>query len=325
MPHTPGRVAPDTAAEPTVTEPVRPIRRKRGLRLTLLSAASAIVLLGGAAAASFAYVNHEVGSIPRIPVSFTAETTGTAGPVTVLLTGYQLGGSGMIMLLHLNADHQGGGVVSIPPQTEVQVAGHGRMQLSNALAVGGPSLVVRTVQSLTGVHINHYARVNFSTVAATIDALGGVGVDVPQAATAFGYQFKAGVEQVNGGEAMAYARQLNLTGAQRVRRQQALLRAILTKVASRRLLTNPVTTVKVLNAFTRMLTVDRSFTSTQLESLATEMGSLSPSAAAYVTAPVTAGTLEQPEASQLWAAIKQDSMIAFAQRYPSAVTPGAIG
>ena len=325
MPHTPGRVAPDTAAEPTVTEPVRPIRRKRGLRLTLLSAASAIVLLGGAAAASFAYVNHEVGSIPRIPVSFTAETTGTAGPVTVLLTGYQLGGSGMIMLLHLNADHQGGGVVSIPPQTEVQVAGHGRMQLSNALVVGGPSLVVHTVQSLTGVHINHYARVNFSTVAATIDALGGVGVDVPQAATAFGYQFKAGVEQVNGGEAMAYARQLNLTGAQRVRRQQALLRAILTKVASRRLLTNPVTTVKVLNAFTRMLTVDRSFTSTQLESLATEMGSLSPSAAAYLTAPVTAGMLEQPEASQLWAAIKQDSMIAFAQRYPSAVTPGAIG
>jgi len=36
-------------------------------------------------------------------------------------------------------------------------------------------------------------------------------------------------------------------------------------------------------------------------------------------------TLKQPEASQLWTAIRQDSIIAFAQRYPSTVTPGAIG
>jgi LCP family protein required for cell wall assembly len=368
MPDTPGQVAPEIVIEPTVTEPpgpIRPgpIRRQRGLRVALLSVATVIVLLGGAAAASFAYVNHEVGSIPRIPVSFTAATSGTSGAVTVLLTGYQLGptawnpsqaksagsnpqgqtsdGSGLIMLLHLNADHKGGGVVSIPPQTEVQVPGHGQMQLWDALAAGGPSLVVRTVQSLTGVHINHYARVNFNDVAGTINALGGVSVDVPQATTAFGVRFPAGADQLNGTTAMAYARQLNLTEAQRVQRQQALLRAILTRVSSHDLLTNPVTMMRVVGSFTKTLTVDSSFSSAQIESLAAEMGSLKPGSAAYVTAPVTVNgtepvitpdnattgteTLAQPEASQLWTAIRQDSIIEFAKRYPATVTPGAIG
>jgi LCP family protein required for cell wall assembly len=332
----------------------RPIRRKPGLRIALLSAASVIVLLGGVVAGGFAYVTHVFGSIPKVPVSFIADTSGTAGAMTVLLTGYQLGptawnqsqaqtsdGSGLIMLLHLDADHQGGGVVSIPPQTEVQVPGHGSMQLWNTLVVGGPSLVVQTVQSLTGVHIDHYARVNFNDVAATIDALGGVSVTVPQSTTAFGHRFKAGADQLSGPAAMAYARQLNLTEAGRVRRQQALLRAIVTKVADQSLLTDPVTAMKVLRSFTRTLTVDSSFTTTQIESLAAEIGSLKPGTAAYVTAPVTARgtkpvitpgnattgteTLKQPEASQLWTAIRQDSIIAFAQRYPSTVTPGAIG
>jgi anionic cell wall polymer biosynthesis LytR-Cps2A-Psr (LCP) family protein len=215
------------------------------------------------------------------------------------------------------------------------------MQLWTTLVVGGPSLVVQTVQSLTGVHIDHYARVNFNDVAATIDALGGVSVTVPQSTTAFGHRFKAGADQLSGPAAMAYARQLNLTEAGRVRRQQALLRAIVTKVADQSLLTDPVTAMKVLRSFTRTLTVDSSFTTTQIESLAAEIGSLKPGTAAYVTAPVTARgtkpvitpgnattgteTLKQPEASQLWTAIRQDSIIAFAQRYPSTVTPGAIG
>src|SRR6201989_156826 len=178
MPESTGRIAP--AAEVTqVRHPVaaqeKPIRRERGLRIALVSFASVIVLLGAVAAGGFAYLNHVVGSVHRIPVKFTAlDASGTAGGETILLTTYQsgytgtgtdktdTGQAGLIMLLHINATRKAGGAVSIPPLTAVQVPGHGPMQLQDVLAVGGPSLLVAAVQSLTRVPINHYAQVNFA-------------------------------------------------------------------------------------------------------------------------------------------------------------------
>ena len=90
--------------------------------------------------------------------------------MTVLLTGATTGristgapgSSGLIMLLHINAGGEGGGVVFIPPQALVQVPGHGQTQLDNALTYGGASLLVQSVEQLTQVPINHYARINFT-------------------------------------------------------------------------------------------------------------------------------------------------------------------
>src|SRR6266702_3674626 len=119
-----------------------PGRRRRGLRIPLVSLASATVLLGAAAAGTFIYVNHEVGSIPRVPVKFLAQED-PAGGMNILLTGDQVGPSGfsgtpqtpmqtgLITLLHINADQSAGGAVSLPPQIEVNVPGEGEMQLSN--------------------------------------------------------------------------------------------------------------------------------------------------------------------------------------------------
>ena len=87
--------------------------------------------------------------------------------------------SGLIMLLHVNATGYSGGVVSIPPQSIVQVPGHGRTQIENALKFGGPDLLVRTVENLTHVQINHYARIDFAHVDRTVNALGGVNVTMP--------------------------------------------------------------------------------------------------------------------------------------------------
>jgi len=55
-----------------------------------VSLASATVLLGAAAAGTFIYVNHEVGSIPRVPVKFLAQEDPADG-MNILLTGDQVG------------------------------------------------------------------------------------------------------------------------------------------------------------------------------------------------------------------------------------------
>jgi LCP family protein required for cell wall assembly len=316
-------------------------RRRRGLRITLLSLASVIVLLGAVAAGSFAYINHEVGSIPRIQVKFLAQDVPSGG-MTILLTDAQVGPTGLtpaqasgqasdqaglIMLLHINAGDKAGGAVSIPPQTMVKVPGRGEMQIQYVVAVGGPSLLVETVKNLTGVAINHYARIDFTHVASMVDAEGGVSVTLPQATESFGHLFHAGVNQVNGVEALEYARDPSLTETGRVLRQQSLTRTILDKLGSKHLLTSPLTMNRVLNALKGMLTVDSSFTNSQVESLATDLGNLTGGAGTFVTAPtrVTHGSvvLKSAESSDLWSAINSGSIAAFAKKYPGTVTPAA--
>jgi LCP family protein required for cell wall assembly len=334
MPETPSRVAPETADEQPAAESGPPTRRHRGLRITLLAFAGLIVLAGAIVAGTFAYLNHEAGRIHRVPVKVAPQAAGA--PMTILLTGNQIGytgtsktdtgQTGLIMLLHINANQKAGGVVSLSPQLEAKVPGHGQMQLVDVLKAGGPSLLVSTVQSLTGVPINHYARIDFNHTAAVVNALGGVTVVLPDTTTAFGHVLKVGVNQLNGVTAVAYVRQTTpLSEQERVLRQQNLMRAMLTKMANKRLLTNPVTAVRLLNAITGALTVDANFSNTQIEKLATKLGTLGAGSSAFITAPVTTrhgtATLDPAMDGPLWSAINHDSLAAFAQQYPTAVTP----
>jgi LCP family protein required for cell wall assembly len=324
------------------SEPEQPVRRKRrGLRIALVTMASFVVLVGAVAAGGYAYLNHLAGSVQRIPVKFVKldAATGSSygGAMTVLITGKQVGPtgvrsesedspSGLIELLHVNATGYSGGVVSIPPQAIVEVPGHGRTEIENALKFGGPDLLVRTVENLTHVQINHYARIDFSHVDRTVNALGGVNVIVPDVTSSFGHKFHLGVNHLNGLEALDYAREPALSEEGRVLRQESLMRAVIRKIEFRHLLTNPVTMYRVLHALISMLTVDSNFTTSQLEHLAKEVRHLTGSTD-YVTAPVHMRNgqvrLDRAITRKLWAAIRQDSISAFARRYPSTITPSA--
>ena len=83
---------------------------------------------------------------------------------------------------------------------------------------------------------------------------------------------------------------------------------------------------RVLHALISMLTVDSNFTTSQLEHLAREVRHLTGSTD-YVTAPVHMRDgqvhLDRRLARLLWAAIRQDSISAFGQRFPFTVTPAA--
>jgi LCP family protein required for cell wall assembly len=73
----------------------------------------------------------------------------------------------------------GGGTsrrLSIPRDTEVPIPGHGLSKINAAYSYGGPSLAIKTVQSLTGVKINHIIIVNLANFPKFIDDIGGVTV-----------------------------------------------------------------------------------------------------------------------------------------------------
>jgi LCP family protein required for cell wall assembly len=321
-----------------------PRRRRRRLRIALVSLASFVVLVGAVAVGGFAYVNHLASSIQRIPVKFTnldaashAGYSDYGGAMTVLITGSGIGptgalsppgpsSSGLIMLLHVDAEGYSGGVVSIPPQSIVRVPGHGRTEIKNALTYGGATLLVQTVENLTHVQINHYARIDFAHVDRVVNAMHGVNVTLPDATSSFGQFFHIGVNHLNGFQALAYARQTSLTQEGRVLRQSSLMRAVIRKIEFQHLLSNPLTMYRVLHALISMLTVDSNFTNAEIVHLAKEVRDLTGSTD-YVTAPVhmRAGKvlLDRAISRQLWAAIRQDSISAFARRYPFTVTPVA--
>ena len=317
--------------------------RRRALRIVLTSLAAAGLLAGAVAAGGVLIVNHLANDIGRVPVSFARLTSvqhanyrqSASGSMTVLITGNGIGptgdisgtvpNSGLIMLLHVNNNHVMGGVVSIPPMTIVNIPGHGRQPIQNALRYGGATLLVTTVEQLTNVQIDHYARINFYHVANVVNTIGGVNVLLPDTVTSFGTTFYRGINHLNGVNALKYARQPSLTEEGRVLRQQSLIRAVLSKLANQKLLSNPLTMMRVLDAITRMLTVDSNFTSGELATLADELKNMQAKNGTFVTAPTTrigGGVfLQQPQSRQLWAAVRYDSIAAFAARYPYTVTP----
>ena len=299
-------------------------RKRRSLRIILGSLASLFALAVVAAVGGYAYLNHLTSSVQRIHVARLVAAGQSAGGPTgqamnVLITGQDRphganGPSGLIMVLHINASQQAGGVVSIHPFALVHVPGHGRTRIQNALVYGGPSLLVQTVEQLTHVSIQHYARVDLPHVASVIDTMGGV--DVPTS---------SGTQHFNGEAALRYARDPALNEEGRVLRQQALIRAVMRKLADQHLLTN----MGVVNALTRMLTVDSNFTNSQLVTLARQLENLSGSAGTFVRAPYftlpSGNVILRPIPSHsLWAAIRQDAVAAWARAHPQWVTPDVV-
>jgi LCP family protein required for cell wall assembly len=236
--------------------------------------------------------------------------------------------TGLIMLLHLNADGQTGGVVSIPPGTIVPVPGHGMTAIQNATRYGGASLLVRTVMQLTGVPINHFARVDFNQVVKLANTVGGITVTTPKAFTAYGHKFTAGVNHLNGVTAVYYARDPAISEQTRVQRQQNLLRSAINRVVSGRLLSNPLSTINILNALTSALTVDSNFSNTQLLTLVSSFRDVASSNGTFLTAPTTVvngkAVLNSALSRPLWSAIKNDSLSAFAKQHLSVMTPTTV-
>lgn len=334
------------AEEARGPEPEGPPRRRRRRlrRIVLAAAAGLVVLIGAAIGGGYLVASHLANSIHRIPDIAALDAAHQLVPpsegTTVLLTGSGLAPganvqTGLIELLHLNAGQHSGAVVSIPADAVVSVPGHGRTELGNTLQLGGPSLMIETVERLTAVRIDHYSVVDFAGLDQVVGAMGGVDVDVPYATTSDGYTFPAGIDDLNSADALAYARQPAVSEIGREELQENFLRAIMDKIASRGFFSHFTTDYRVLHAVTGAVSVDSNFSSSQLESLALHLGYLKGRDGTFVDAPVVHGSpsaggdqpvyLDARLSRELWSAVRHDSVAAFALRHPSTVTPGAPG
>jgi LCP family protein required for cell wall assembly len=331
------------ARGPEQPGPSRRKRRRRRLkRIAIVAGASLVVLAGAAVVGVYEVGNHLAGSVHRIPgiLALDAKDQPLAPPgsMTILLTdtGVIPGNdtdTGLVELLHLNPGQHSGAVVSIPADAVVSVPGHGPTEIGHTLAIGGPSLMIETIERLTDVRISHYAAIDFGGLPGVVGAMHGVDVDVPYATTSFGFSFHAGINHLNAADALAYARQPAVSEIGREELQENLLRAIMDKIGSHRYFV--ATNYRVLDAVVNAVSVDSNLSNSQLESLALRLGNLTGRDGTFVDAQVRNGSptfgddqpvhLDNRLDHKLWRAIRDSSVAQFAQRYPFTVTPGAPG
>ena len=116
-----------------------------------------------------------------------------------------------IHILAINPTAGAGTIVGIPRDAYVPIPGHGRGKISNALALGGPDLMARSVRDLTGLPIDYYVLTGFRGLEHMVDALGGVNVHVDRrmADRASGAYFQPGWHHFSGAEALAFSRNRN--------------------------------------------------------------------------------------------------------------------
>jgi LCP family protein required for cell wall assembly len=150
-----------------------------------------------------------------------------------------------IMLMHAAF----GGVrrLSIPRDTEAPIPGHGTQRINAAYAIGGPALMIETVESYlgNGLKVNHLIEVDFEDFPELIDALGGITVDVPRRICSppfdnfwKGLNFRAGKQQLDGTRALGFARirkntcAASETDIDRAKRQQEVIAGIRRKTLS---------------------------------------------------------------------------------------------
>lgn len=195
--------------------------------------------------------NYQKAHVEKDTISDKTEVT---KPFTILLLGIDSEGQGIkesssfngdtIMLVSFDPVTLNATIFSIPRDTYVKMACGGRLNKINAASWGGTSCMVKTVQDLTGINVDYYAKINFKGVVDLVNVLGGVTVDVPisfceqNSNREFGDALiclEPGVQKLDGEQALAFARHrhsLPLGDFQRAQHQQMIVEAMIQSMKS---------------------------------------------------------------------------------------------
>ncbi|MEW1846446.1 LCP family protein [Nonomuraea angiospora] len=150
--------------------------------------------------------------------------------------------SDTIMIVNLPADRGRATVVSVPRDSMVQIPRCGSSPakfdlINSAYVTGGAGCLKRTLESLTGLRIQHSVEVDFAGFKGMVDALGGVEVTLPRAVDdkASKLRLPAGKQLLDGEKALGYVRLRRYgdgSDIQRMQRQQTVVLAMLKKARS---------------------------------------------------------------------------------------------
>jgi LCP family protein required for cell wall assembly len=148
-----------------------------------------------------------------------------------------------IMLLHTGDGPDM--LLSIPRDSLVDIPNNGNQKINAAFAIGGPKLLVRTIEQNTGLRIDDYVEIGFGGFVNAVDAVGGVEICPKRRMVDkdANLNIKKGCQEVDGVVALGYARSRKVSqygDIDRARQQREVVSAIGSEVKSPWTFINPV-------------------------------------------------------------------------------------
>lgn len=326
--------APPTGA---IDEP----RRKHGVGTWLLALVGGVVVI--ALVVGGFYVWRVWSTVDQVERSDTLMPTGddrppaeaaVPGSLNVVLMGSdarsddERGRSDVLMLAHVSPARDQVYIVSFPRDLWVTIPDRGDAKINAAYSWGGDQLAIRTVESLTGVRIDHAAKIDFDGYIGLTTALDGVTVDNRVASRSGAYVWPKGEITIRGEEALTYVRQrYELPGGDldRAERQRAVVKAILTKMMSANVIANPLTFNEVMGELGQYFTVDSELTNEVLFQTATSMRVTSSGDIRLLQVPISGfartadgqsiDLVDEPQFAELADAIRNGTMADYYDQY----------
>jgi len=178
-----------------------------------------------------------------------------------------------IILARVDPIHKRVTMLSIPRDTRVLWKGS-YMKINAVHYYDGANGMVQAVNELCGVHIAHYAEVNFDGLAGITDALGGVTVNVEQYMRdtenfSDVVELYPGVQKLNGAQALFFTRVRYAfadSDYTRMRHQRTFIKAMIAQILNTG---DPVAIANTVNSTARMVITDLSVS--DIISLGTQM------------------------------------------------------
>ncbi|HEY0717498.1 MAG TPA: LCP family protein, partial [Streptosporangiaceae bacterium] len=288
-------------------------------------------------------VSHLLG--PKRPVQYTsAQNILVIGSDSRVGTHGQFGSaqaiqgarSDTMMLLHILPGHKGAVVISFPRDSLVPIVGcqpdgtgtkgqtaqpGGNEMLNATYAAGGAACLWRTLESTTGIFINHFVEINFGGFQSVVNDLGGVNVCLPEAIDdpASHLDLSAGQHHVNGVQALAFVRERHIgegSDLQRIQRQQYFMAALVQQIESQNVLSNVTQVFSIARDVAKTLTTDSGLSVNDMRGIATSMKGLSTKGVQFTQVPVVQDPADanrvlwqQPQAASLFSEIAHDQTV----------------
>jgi LCP family protein required for cell wall assembly len=355
-PGDPGTSAPRGRAKGSRRKPRS--TRSKALLITAWTAAG-IVVLGGAGAGYLYFklngniktvdINQALGTDRPLKVDNGSENILVLGSDTRSGSNKKLGGgtddgsarSDTAMIVHIYEGHKKASVVSIPRDTLVprpsctdakgvtHAAATGVM-FNSAYSTGGAACAVKTVESMSGIRMDHYIEVDFSGFQKLIDDLDGVRVTTTKNIKDpdSHLNLTAGTHTLDGQQALGLVRTRHGVGdgsdLGRIQLQQAFIKALVNQVKHIGVLSSPTKLYDLADTATKTVTTDSDLgTVKNLASFANGLKGISSSNMNMVTMPVQYDSadanrvlVDKAKAQLVWTALKNDRTI------PKAATKG---
>ncbi|MGW1765311.1 LCP family protein [Streptomyces sp. NPDC002073] len=254
------------------------------------------------------------------------------------------------MIVHVYEGHKKASVISIPRDTLVTRPscatesgktdpGGERSMFNESFTIGGAACAVKTVESMSGVRMDHYLEVDFDGFKKIIDKLGGVSITTtkPIKDKASHLDLQAGPHKLDGEQALGLVRTRKSVGdgsdLGRIQLQQAFIKALIKQVKSIGVFDNPKRLLDLADTGTKAITTDSKLADVKdLMGFASGLAQIESHDLQMITLPVGADAIDpnrvvplEKETAQVWQALLQDRPIPASATEKSAGDKGTAG